>query len=690
MRRFCRKYLKVLLAVGGTFLLIIFLIPTAVTNLGDFAARRGRTMATFTSLAGESETMSAGDFESAQRDLVILTDGLQAGPGESLPLRIALGDTEVEQPAHWLLLVREAEALGLMGGVEDAEVFATRLGEFVGGEQGPAPADFVIEVMAQNSHTSPRDVEETLMRLQGVSRLVNLASPGFKVSPPRLAAVANDVLQGMDALVAVISPPSPDEEEIVEPDAEGVEGTEETTDEPTAISDEELLAQFEKYADVARGEGERGFGYRLPDRVRLEWIEISAESMREAIEQTNMVSGLELRKYWLRRKDQFPAPGSAPGAEAAFEQVQNQVRAALLNELTTEYLGHVERFVEAELTRSTRDLPRDGIYLELPADWADQRVKLHIAAERLQQYIRDQWNIPLALPVYQRPEEWHSTDNVFTIPGLGRATTSEYSENRPQTLRDLLPLLKEFGGSEVIPLQTGVAFGPLRSADGSLHFVRVLESEESHPPATVDEVRDDVLADLERLRGYEELIADLDAIKRLAVEEGMSALSDEYDTFAMPVRGITIVPEGSMFEMYGRGTTMLPLLGKSEEALERIIEHGKSLIQSMLDQGRTIEDLTAEDLTFVLPLDERLSVLVVQFNGRRPVAREDVGMNLMPLQDLIRREEMPEESRGELFSWESMRERYKFESSSGDVEEELAEAEAESADAADASDSATD
>jgi len=685
MLRFFRKYQKILLAVGGTILLIIFLVPGAVTGMGGLTARRGRTLATFKTVAGQDAKMTAGDLEEAQRDLRLLREGLRlpSPTGEPRALVDVLLGVEVANPEHWFLLVHEAEELGLIGGWDDGEVLASALGTVLAGQdQEPAPASLVVEVMARNSGVgSITAAQDALIRLQGVRRLVSLASPG-QVSPPRLAHVANEVLQRMDAQIAVLTPQIDDDLEEDEQGEAGADAAGEASGEsaeqpgensdPPPFTNEEIQQHFAAYAEFAPGEGERGFGYRHPDRVRLEWIAVTAASVREAVERTDKVSSLELRTYWRRNKDRFTPPGAAPGADVQFEQVEDQIRQALLEELTADALAQIERFLDAELTRSTRELSRSGIYYELPPDWTDQRIRLHLLAERLQQYARDQLNLPLSLPVYERPEEWYSAATISTIPELGRAFTTEYSRDQRYSLRDLIPLLKEFNGSEVIPMQAGVAFGPLRLADGSLYYARVLEAEESHPPQSLEEVREAVVTDLKRLREYERLAADVEAIRRLAVEEGMSALSEEYGTFPMPVQDINLVPEESMFAIYGRSPTMLPMIGRDDEAVRQIQERGREVIRTMLAEGRSIEDLGAGDLTFVLPVPDKLAIVAVQFSNLRPASRDDVASYILQLQDLIVRDEISEDHQDLLFSWDAIKARYVF-----DAEGAIEEAESE-------------
>ena len=45
----------------------------------------------------------------------------------------------------------------------------------------------------------------------------------------------------------------------------------------------EVAAQFAKYGDVLAGTGDVGFGYRLPDRVKIEWMTIDRATIAAAV-----------------------------------------------------------------------------------------------------------------------------------------------------------------------------------------------------------------------------------------------------------------------------------------------------------------------------------------------------------------------------------------------------------------------
>ena len=100
MFRFLRKYNKWILAVGGTLLMIVFLIPTAISGLSQRAASGTAAWATVGPERRENVT---------QTDLFQVRQVLELLPQAPLP-----GIGVVDQPEHWFLLVREAEQAGVL------------------------------------------------------------------------------------------------------------------------------------------------------------------------------------------------------------------------------------------------------------------------------------------------------------------------------------------------------------------------------------------------------------------------------------------------------------------------------------------------------------------------------------------------------------------------------------------------
>jgi len=674
MFKFFRKYQKIIILVGLPILLIIFLVPQAIQGIAEYSARRGRTFGTFTTLAGEQREVSAVEFQQAQRDLAVLSEGLQFN------ILQAFGMGDVDQPEHWLLLVHEAEQNGLIGGEADARLFAQNIVDLLTqalGQSGTSP-EMIMAQMASQTRLGVRSVVGALSRAWGVQRLLNLYAGEIKISTPRLQSVANDLLHGIDARMLAI-PASADGEGLPEP------------------TEEELQAHLEKYAGVSPGEGERGFGYRLPDRVKLEWLRVDAQRFREALRENPQMDRLELRKYFLRNKEQF-TPGIAPGNDPAtvpeeptFEDVEDRVREQRLTELTRQVLDEIARFIEGEAANRLRGLPRERFYYELPDDWPSQRLAYDQLALQLQEFASDRFDIAAPLAEYERDPDWHAVPDVRLISGLGRAATEKYGAR--MTLADLLPELREFGGSERVPLQAGVTGPTLRLNDlrspgtvaqtseaslGTIFAFRVYEADPSRPAESVDEVRDELVADLKRIAHFERLEASIDELRRTATTEGLTALAEAHDVRPLPVRDIGYVENPQLQQQMGIGGQPLPQpIGRDPDVIRQIVELGKDRINRMLTENIPFEEIPLAERTFVIPVPQKLAVLVGQFTDLEPLVRDRYSDYVFALRLAALQDEVDTDNAFQTFSYESMMDRYKYQSTTGSDEEEAADEAAE-------------
>ena len=154
MFKFLRKYNKWILAVGGTLLLIVFLIPQSIQGLSQLSSRGGATVAT---IGLEQQKITQADFDLARRELTLLGN-------LNSPILLALGANG--DPGHWYLLSREAEQagynLGPSQGLAVVQALATTPEESMA-------------ILRRWAGGAPREfVYSTLAKLEAVSRMVRL------------------------------------------------------------------------------------------------------------------------------------------------------------------------------------------------------------------------------------------------------------------------------------------------------------------------------------------------------------------------------------------------------------------------------------------------------------------------------------------------------------------------------------
>ncbi len=550
MLRFLRKYNKYILAVFGTILLITFLAGSAVTSL---LSRVGQSSSDWATLGPDGdEELTVTDLDNARRELRLLR-----ALGQAVPLF-----DDLDSPEHWFLLVREAESAGLVGGVAASQL-----------AQSPEALGQLVQVTGEN----PRYILQTLAKLTGVGGLIQLyvggspysqSLPTGRYSDLRFKHIAQERFHQVGAQFVVIEASPPDE--------------------PATYTEAQLQEQMDKYAEDFRGAGEKGFGYRLPDRAKLEWLVVSTDSVRAVVADSEELNPVALRKHWRRNADRL----GQPQLDA---DVPDAVRDDLMETLIEQKLGEISRSGYSLLRRERRALGQTGGSAPLPEDWEG------LSFTQLAQSLQETYGV--SLPVYHAAGgQWLREKDLADLEGIGLATTTKFGQ-LPTSLTTLVMAAKEFGGDDTIPVQRGLAGPPLEDADGSIYFFRITDTDPSRTPRSIDEVRDAVVADLGRLDAYQDLGESAAVIESHAREQGLLSIAMAYDTVVEPTRSLSRA-----------GSANLPKIGVQEQTVQSIVDRARSL-----PANSSIDELSEEHRTFVLPVDDRLALLVVRLTSQRPL-----------------------------------------------------------------------
>ena len=546
MFKFLRKYNKYILAVGGTLLMITFLIPFAFDRLLQGV---GRGTATWATVGRENpRKINFRVLTQVQREMRLVDS---AGGQLQMPV-------PVDRAEYWFLLTLEAEQAGLIPA--PAVVLPT--------EQGQQ----LLIGLAAVSGESLLFVRQTLAKLQGVQELVRLYLDGDKYSDRRLKRLARRLYHRVNVQPLVI------------------EGS---PDGPGNFTEQQLAEQLQEYALVSPGEGEMGFGYRLPDRARIEWLVVSAESVREMLRGSDKLDPVALRKHWAleARKGRFSEPDDSP--------VPDEVREDLLVRLTTQTLDTIARDASDRLRFARRGLGSSGGYVNIPDGWQGpslQQLGLDLQAE-----------YDIALPEYHGiGESWLTTNELAELDGIGVATTDKFGRT-PIELPALVMAARTLEGSSMIPSQVGIAGPSLRDAHGSVFVYRITATDPARAPDSVDEVREELITDLNRLTDYRKLADNVQAIRQIAITDGLLALAMQYDTAVDTATSVTLgfTPNQSA-------------IIQDRKVVEAIIDHAMALPGDI-----PFADLPDQDRMLVLPVEERLSLLVVRLTGQTPLTREN-------------------------------------------------------------------
>jgi hypothetical protein len=329
-------------------------------------------------------------------------------------------------------------------------------------------------------------------------------------------------------------------------------------------------------------------------------------------------------------------------------------------------MKEIAKFADDRLQFPRRGLTRTGLHLELTADWPTRRTPLPTLASE----IASEFGIPA--PIHMTSgDDWLEAGSLSDrdrFGDIGNAGTDLFGRTRTP-LSKLVPSLREFGGSETVPVQSGVAFPPLTTAGGDLVIARVTAADPAHAPADLAEVREQVAADLDAIVRYETLVERLPEIESAARTDGMRAVADAY---GVPLEYAADIRQANLEFLFQAGflmSTPIPGLGSDADAIEAVVERAMEL-----DPTVPVADQAVEKRVFAIQVPEKLAIVLVSIDAVTPLTSETwarLSMNPGQLQRAIAQDLAPFDP-FEMFSFDALKARHAFElSRASTVEDEF-------------------
>ena len=628
MFKFLRKYSVWILGFGGTLLLIAFLAPNVIQQLAQEAGSAGSTQAT----VGDGEIVG---FEQWQK--IVSESQIIDRLGSNIP-----GVGKLESPSHWFLLTREADQAGLTPPIQSIAIDNATL----------------INI-SRNAGARPQQVLEALAHLQGVQRLAKMYQSAGRFSDRRLHTAANDLLSTVE-IETIVIPATPEDN--------------------GSFSAEAMNTQFEAWADTPEGLGDHGFGYKLPDRFKIEWLKIPASTISQATETSDDFSSRQQRKYWRRNESNpnFPAIGST-------DTIPTEVSEAYLQELTAKTRSLIARSISEQLRNPRRGLNELNGFVVLPENWNNTKLDLETLASSLQA------EFALTLPEYGANASWVTTEDVSTIPVIGNEQAVNLGD-LPVSMQTLISSAKEFNPEGVYRIQQDVASAVIQTPNGDLLVFRITDTDPSRRPHSVEEVNEDVSYDLGRIARWETLQAETELIELLARKDGMLAASIKYNTRVNQARSVSMVDTGipaildpetarplmtqsimqrlSVGQQIADMVSSIPSLEKIDsDTIKAITVHANDL---PLDTP--VASLPINKQIFIVPSNENMALVLVRVTNTTPasieLARDFTGGNSAILQTMMSFDELGGVAAiSDTFSFETLAERHNFERGSRNEEE---------------------
>ncbi len=547
MLKFFRKYNTFILVVFGSLLMVAFLVPEAIQRLGQNP--KGLVVA------------KMGDKAYRSLDLHVATQELRflrnLVPQFVSPGGILGFSEDADNDAHWILLTKAAQDAGLIGEDGDGadwipqlfELMAEQVAQANAAQQfGPQLAaqiwgmptfeqtrlqmineayasllqnqDQVLYNAARDSGLQLAEIDAAVAKLRGVFRLIVTHNQMARLSRPRSEKEAKAI--GDQAIAdALFLSSSLVESEIAEP------------------TEAQVRAHFERFRETRAFDGEYGFGYLMPPRVKLEVLKLDHDAIAEAV----TLDPVAVSRRWQRNKIQY-------GED--FSVAKIKVEQELRSEFADEVLRKADRHIKAFTFRARDKLELDGEYYVLPENWDEIRPTLEQAAdyviEQVEKDVHSEGNTAFRMP---RPVVTVLADNWYTFSDLQAedsiALAGVTISNQRVPIAQLVFAVHEFAPPVEVGLQVGLPAVNLVAQDGSgsHYFFTVIAAQDESPAASLDEVREKAIADYKRLAAYELLVSRLDSYKQLAIDEGLEAVSDLFATKADPLAANIGDPEGT-------------------------------------------------------------------------------------------------------------------------------------------------
>lgn len=485
MLKLLRKYKAIILVIGGSLLMVVFLLPQAAQQFGSFDPMAQ----TYARMDGKKVTGSMLSASNSQRRIAQqIAPALFSANGVGLP----------DDQHHWFMLVKLAKEAGLIGGpsdagwieewvieLESAEIVRTQYSSFL---NDPATVQLLLDRERTNARLridarrqsllQAGQTEETignaLANVAGIRRLFNQYESSGTISKPEAMDLANRV---NDVL-------------IVQAGILGVEAVEEFI---TLPNEEEMVEHFEAYKDARAVEDELGIGYLRPPAMRVEWLTVS----RSAVESGLSLDPIEVNKFWRQARAENPDLYPADFAEA-----REQVEQALRRRKAAEAMDAVDQVIRREVQDARRGLASEGVFKVLPDDWAVKRADLYDIATVVDGELESRFGVQGGMPsVNESDGVFRSGQELSELAGVGRAEY-QLGGNRPFSMIGYLFQAKELDGDLRLGVQEGLLYGPgkLGGLNGDRVYVRVLETRDESPPGSMEEVREQVLEDMQLAR----------------------------------------------------------------------------------------------------------------------------------------------------------------------------------------------
>jgi hypothetical protein len=598
--KFFRVYNKLILVIGASLLMVAFLIQPVMSIF---------TPDINSMVMGhiDGRKVTRGDMTAAAAELRVL---------ERLPL---IGDMTDRDALKWMLMVHDAKRLGLSA--SDAEI-ADAL-------QAVGLREAELRQLAANMQTKMEFIQQAVrhwLAVQNYRELI-LGQTHMAVDT-RLAmlAAANEFMRQGNIYAAYdMFGQASGSQRLSEPLIQRFLQDQRATASATAVlidsaryldkvpepTQERLQELFEKYRDQLPGQSEPyGFGYRMADRVKLEYLSIPMDEITKKV----TVSEAEALEYYDQHPAEFPAVQATTQPLAATLQAQRPYASARQEIITSlkaqkaeELAEKIAKTAQGLLLDDVRGLREHNGYRQVPADFSPTPMRVVADALEGQFGLRPQ--------AHRYDNDWILASKMSELPGIGFSALSQY---RNVSFMAYVLSAKELEPAADNPLaalrlQVGVPSLPLRSADGSRFVFRIKAAEAARTPQALEEVREQLSRDAKALAAYELLLSETDQWRERTVEGGLKAVAEEVGREPIEV---TQVPRRDIGGQGGLVAPSVEGIGQSDAFIGELFA-----VAELANESGSIEQASPADRMGAVGIDGKLSLALFELKAYQPMTR---------------------------------------------------------------------
>ncbi|MBL4594504.1 MAG: hypothetical protein JKX68_11920, partial [Flavobacteriales bacterium] len=428
MLRLIRKFQLIILAVGGSLLMVVFLFQPVLTQLAPSPLK------TKVAQLDDGTTYTRMDIQRANVAISLLKRVNPRALGPRSAGGIGLDPTSESNTAlHWLLLAKQAEAAGFVGeagyGVSWINELALQEAAFqvapearnqatLEFQQGliTSQADFFRryqaltmqratelapqyeQMMLTNASRSAgnaggtmEDVYKILAQARGIYHLLASFQSMPAYSDLHAIYAAHETLDAV-AINAAVLDSSLATDAVAEP------------------TQEQLQAFFDTYKAQSPADNDFNIGYTQPTRIQLGWLMLEKNVFMNTVK----VDRVELNKIW--RQDRTLYPEDFASERFALERQYRDT-------IATDMMIEADRLIRAQVLAATTGLPKSDGILTLPADWDSKSPRLDDIAGIIVERISEQFSVNLPTPsVTMIGDRWLNANAIASLPEYGAST----------------------------------------------------------------------------------------------------------------------------------------------------------------------------------------------------------------------------------------------------------------------------